>query len=100
MCCLQYEEEAYEDLNSKLPCIGDFVETPEGLKGEVVNISVLKQIVKLLVELDSGDKEVREYKASDLKFKPKKRRQKSEGDDTEAKKLEAMDRQENKSKLD
>lgn len=100
MCCLQYEEEAYEELNSKLPCIGDFVETPEGLKGEVVNISVLKQIVKLLVELDSGDKEVREYKASDLKFKPKKRRQKSEGDDTEAKKLEAMDRQENKSKLD
>lgn len=100
MCCLKYEEEAYEDLNSRLPAIGDIVETPDGLKGEVTNVSVLKQMVKTLVELDTGDKEARDYKASDLKFKPRKKPRHSDADDAEAKKLEAMDKHENTSKLD
>ena len=36
MCCLKNEEEIYEDLNRKLPNVGDFVTTEDGLKGEVV----------------------------------------------------------------
>ena len=43
MCCLTNEEETYEELNSHLPAIGDFVTTPDGLKGEVQSVSVLRQ---------------------------------------------------------
>ena len=35
MCCLKNEEETYEELNSKLPNVGDYVTTDDGLKGEV-----------------------------------------------------------------
>ena len=33
MCCLKNEEETYEELNRKLPVVGDRVNTPEGLRG-------------------------------------------------------------------
>ncbi len=42
MCCLKNEEETYEYLNSKLPVIGDFVTTDDGLKGEVHSVNVLR----------------------------------------------------------
>ena len=44
MCCLKYEEETYEDLNSHLPSVGDYVTTDDGLKGEVHSVSVLRQL--------------------------------------------------------
>ncbi len=44
MCCLKNEEETYEDLNSKLPNVGDYVTTDDGLKGEVHSVSVLRQL--------------------------------------------------------
>lgn len=51
MCCLKNEEETYEELNSRLPAIGDTVTTNDGLKGEVQTVSVLRQLVKVLVEV-------------------------------------------------
>ena len=57
MCCLTNEEETYEVLNSHLPAIGDTVTTPEGLKGEVQSVSVLRQLVKVVVALDDDEKE-------------------------------------------
>ena len=42
MCCLTNEEETYEELNSHLPNTGDFVTTPEGLKGDVQSVNVLR----------------------------------------------------------
>ena len=74
MCCLTNEEETYEELNSHLPAIGDTVTTPEGLKGEVQSLSVLRQLVKVVVSLDDDEKEIREYKATELKFKPRRRK--------------------------
>lgn len=74
MCCLTNEEETYEELNSRLPAIGDTVTTIEGLKGEVQSVSVLRQLVKVVVNLDNDEKEIREYKARDLKFKPRRRK--------------------------
>ena len=62
MCCLKNEEEAYEELNSRLPHIGSHVKTAEGLDAEVQSVSVLKQLVKVIVFLDDGEKEVREYR--------------------------------------
>ena len=75
MCCLKNEEEVYDFLNSKLPALGDFVTTKDGLKGEVVSVSVLNQKVKLIVNLEKEDeKELREYEVSELKFKPRRRK--------------------------
>lgn len=34
MCCLKHEEETYEELNRKLPNIGDHVTTDDGLRGK------------------------------------------------------------------
>ena len=71
MCCLKNEEETYEELNSHLPNPGDFVTTMDDLKGEVHSVSVLRLLVKVIVILDNDEKEIREYKVADLKFKPK-----------------------------
>ena len=70
MCCLQNEAQVYEELNRKLPRVGDNVTTPDGLKGEVRETNVLKQLVKVVVEIDD-EKELREYAVDELKFKPR-----------------------------
>lgn len=99
MCCLKNEEEAYEELNSRLPNLGDYVTTIDGFKGEVQNISVLKQLVKVIVTLENDEKEVRDYKVADLKFKPRKRKEKVAIDE-ELRALELLEKKEGKSLLD
>lgn len=99
MCCLKNEEETYEYLNSRLPDVGDFVNTIDGNRGEVSSVNVLRQLVKVIVEI-GDEKEIREYKVDELKFKPKKRREKFNVNDEELKALEALERQEGKSKFD
>ena len=100
MCCLKNEEEAYEELNSRLPYIGSHVKTAEGLDAEVQSVSVLKQLVKVIVSLDDGEKEVREYRVDELKFRPNKPKNRiKDKHDKELKKLEAMEKKEGKSKL-
>lgn len=100
MCCLKNEEETYEVLNSKLPSIGDYVTTDDGLKGEVHSVSVLRQLVKVIVTVDRDEKEIREYKVEQLRFRPKKRREKANVNDAELKALEALEKREGKSRLD
>lgn len=99
MCCLKNEQEAYEELNSKLPNVGDFVRTNDGLKGEVQSVSVLKQLVKVIVTVGNDEKEVREYKVDDLQFRPKKKREKIAIDE-ELRVLELLEKKEGKSLLD
>lgn len=94
MCCLKHEEEAYEYLNSRLPNEGDIVTTKDGMKGEVASVSVLKQLVKVVVTLDGDEKEVREYKAEDLRFNRKHRDNSAKTDDAELKALEMLERKE------
>lgn len=93
MCCLKNEEEAYEELNSHLPSIGEFVTTPDGLKGEVKSTSVLKQLVKVIVSTDNDEKEIREYKAADLKFKARRKNDYVKID-AELRELEQLERKE------
>ena len=95
MCCLKNEEEAYEELNSHLPSVGEYVTTSDGLRGEVQSTSVLKQLVKVIVTLDNDEKEIREYKVADLKFKPRRRQEKVQMDD-ELHALEQLERKESK----
>ena len=100
MCCLKYEEDTYEELNGRLPNIGDYVTTDDGLKGEVHSVSILRQLVKVIVTVNNDEKEIREYKVDQLKFRPKKRREKQSTNDAELKQLEALEKKEGKSKLD
>ncbi|MFA9378538.1 MAG: stage 0 sporulation family protein [Lachnotalea sp.] len=99
MCCLKNEEETYEELNSRLPNVGDFVTTDDNLKGEVQSVSVLRQIVKVIVNVND-EKEIREYKVEQLKFKPKRKKEKVNIADAELKALEYLEKKEGKSKLD
>ena len=98
MCCLKNEEETYEYLNSKLPGIGDYVTTDDGLKGEVQSVNVLRQIVKVIVMVERDEKEIREYKVEQLKFRPRRRKGKVDVEDAELKKLEALEKREGKPK--
>ena len=94
MCCLKHEEEAYEYLNSRLPNLGDMVHTPDGLTGEVTDLNVLKQKVKVIVHVNGADgdeKEIREYKAEELRFKPRKQRRESREDAAAEKALRALE---------
>lgn len=101
MCCLKNEEEAYEEINAKLPNVGDDVTTADNLKGEVQSVSVLKQLVKVIVTLENDEKEVREYKVEDLKFSRRKKKEKTTAiEDEELKVLELLERSEGKSLLD
>ncbi len=106
MCCLKHEEETYEYLNKTLPNVGDFVTTEDGLKGEVHSVNVLRQLVKVIVQIDD-EKEIREYKVEQLRFKRRHKKEKREGmsdeelrELKELEKLEKQEKQEGKSKLD
>jgi len=103
MCCLKNEEEAYEEINSKMPAVGDTVITKDNLKGEVLSVSVLKELVKVIVTLENDEKEIREYKADELQFKPRKRKDNKANsieEDEELRALELLEREEGKSLLD
>ena len=101
MCCLNNEEEIYEELNRKLPNVGDYVTTDDGLKGEVQSVNILRQLVKVLVEVND-EKELKEYRAEQLRFK---RRHKNRKDRTsteelrELKELEKLEKKEKSEKL-
>ena len=74
--------------------------TDDGLQGEVLSVSILRQLVKVIVTVNNDEKEIREYKVDQLKFRPKKRREKQSTNDAELKQLEALEKKEGKSKLD
>lgn len=54
MCCLKYEEDVYEELNKKLPFVGDIISTPDGT-GEILSTNVLMQQVKAAVRKTEND---------------------------------------------
>lgn len=97
MCCLTNEEETYEVLNSQLPSVGDTVTTKDELTGVVHSLSVLRRQVKVVVNLENDEKEIREYQADDLKFRPRRKKQKVSRE--EMKKLAALEKGEGASKL-
>lgn len=51
MCCLKYEQTAYEDLLRATPKVGTPVQTPDG-KGVVSEVQLLRQLVKVRLEKD------------------------------------------------
>ena len=73
MCCLKYEQDTYEYLNSRMPSIGEKVKTPEGIIGEVKSVSVLRQLVRVVID-NGEEKELREYTVDDLRLKPRQKK--------------------------
>jgi len=68
MCCLRYEQEAYEDLIKKVPKQGSFVETKDGY-GTAVQVNLLRQTVKVKLDDDTEDT-LRLYKSNELAAVP------------------------------
>ena len=68
MCCLRYEQEAYEDLVKKVPKQGAFVETKDGY-GTAVQVNLLRQTVKVKLDNDTDDT-LRLFKANELATVP------------------------------
>ena len=101
MCCLKNEEETYEELNRRLPNVGDFVTTEDGLKGKVYSVNVLRQLVKVIVDVDD-EKQIQEYRVEQLRFKRKhNKNRKMDVSEAELKELEKLEKQDSaKSKLD
>lgn len=99
MCCLKHEEETYEELNKSLPNVGDFVNCIDGVRGEVHSVNVLRQLVKVIVEVND-EKEIREYRADQLRFKRRFKKEKMDVHDKELRELEKLEKQEKKSNLD
>ena len=78
MCCLKNEEETYEELNKKMPSVGDSVTLPDGTAGTVHSTNVLKQLVKVVTE-NNDQKEITEYPVDELQFRPKKKKGRGQG---------------------
>ncbi|MDO4475025.1 MAG: regulatory iron-sulfur-containing complex subunit RicT, partial [Eubacteriales bacterium] len=100
MCCLTNEEETYEYLNSKLPGVGDNVTTSEKLHGVVQSVNVLRQTVKVIVDLDNDEKEIRDYKAEELRFKPRRKKKDVKLSKEELKELKNLEEKSGASKLE
>lgn len=79
MCCLKNEQETYEELNKTLPKNGDTVVTSDDLTGTVHSVNVLRQHVKVFLEINN-EKEIREYPVEELTFVRKGKKDNSQND--------------------
>lgn len=61
MCCLNYEDEYYEDARTHLPDVGAKVKTPAGI-GKVIGINILN----LSVRVKGADDYIEEYGEEDI----------------------------------
>lgn len=78
MCCLAYENDYYADACKKMPKMGAEVTTPDG-KGTVVNLNMLKMVVR--VRIDDKEKDIftyHDYPVDQLKFKTAAKPEKDE----------------------
>ena len=71
--------------------------TPDGLQGTVHSVNVLRQRVKVIVEIND-EKEIQEFLVDELKFRPKKKKVKIS--EKELKELEGLEDKRGDSKLD
>ena len=67
MCCLKYEQDAYEELVKNAPKVDSYVETPEG-NGTITELNLLRQKVKVRMETQGGDPLVAYFPLSDIQF--------------------------------
>ena len=97
MCCLKYEQEAYEEKLNKLPKVGAIVKTEDG-EGTVDNVEILKEIVRVKIR-DEEDTFYKKYPASEVKIikniESKELNKEEQENLKELEKLEKLDKMEN-----
>ena len=71
MCCLKYEQDAYEDAIRRLPGIGSVVDTPEG-RGIITDINLLREMVKVRLDKES-ETDLVTFRADEIKVVQKKK---------------------------
>ncbi|MBR5970904.1 MAG: stage 0 sporulation family protein [Lachnospiraceae bacterium] len=75
MCCLNNEEEVYEEINARMPAVGDTVTAADGVRGEVSSVNILRETMRVFVE--AGDeREVHDYPLSEIKEIERRRKKK------------------------
>jgi len=95
MCCLKYEQEAYEDLLKNTPRLESTVQTPQG-PGTVVDVNLLRGKLKVLSE--NGDAAPKDFTVEEISLlrPPKTKREKAEAAELEAAEGNAIIEQEEK----
>lgn len=94
MCCLKYEQEAYEEKLSRLPKVGAIVKTVDG-EGTVENVETLREILKVKI-VNKDETKIKKYKLSDIEIikdvEIENDENINENDLKELKKLEELDK--------
>ncbi len=90
MCCLNNEEEVYEEQNRKLPTAGDYVTTALGERGIVQSVNIFRETVRVLVQ-NGDEKEMKEYHADEIRFKKRRKKGKLELSAEELEQLKALE---------
>ena len=65
MCCLQYEQAAYEDMKKKMPKTGKEIQTPDGV-GTVIENNAVTERTRVRLMMPDGTVEVRDYHYTQL----------------------------------
>ncbi len=89
MCCLKYEQDAYEELLKKSPNIGALVDTPMG-RGTVISSQLLKGIVS--VKVDNSDTVVNDFKVDDIVIIKNTHRTNNQKEEVDAKALAELEK--------
>ena len=91
MCCLKYEQDAYEELLEKTPNVGALVDTPMG-RGTVISSQLLKGIVS--VKMESEDTTVNDFKVSEIVIikNAQRAQQNKQDEDVDAKALAELEK--------
>ena len=90
MCCLNNEEEVYEEQNRKLPSAGDYVTTSLGERGIVQSVNIFRETIRVLVQ-NGDEKEMKEYHADEIRFKKRRKKGKLELRAEELEQLKALE---------
>lgn len=67
MCCLKYEQDAYESLVKNAPKVDSYVQTPEG-NGTITDVNLLRQRVKVRLDGKSGDAIINIFSTEEITF--------------------------------
>ncbi len=103
MCCLRYEQNVYDDKMKKLPHVGAIVKTEDG-EGTVDQVEVLKEIIRVKLQDENENFYYKRFNATDVKIIKDNKRKASNDENTteeelaELKRIEAMDKYDNKNR--
>ena len=66
MCCLNYEQENYEQVHKRLPRVGKDIVTPDGV-GVITEINVIKERVRVRIRQEDDSFDVKEYDIDEVR---------------------------------